>query len=314
MIQLPLEYQSGTTFLADLNPEYYITNKKHVIAKLTADNAWAKPIQRIAPIDFIELSETKFKELNEPYDQLQEYLKTDVAKHLQGQHDQSTHAGKKSYISFDDLGDDGDSIQSAVDELYDSSIGSAANGNVAMRVLLERIGKGGKPQVVKSVEDLDGEPIYRGTTKDNADTFANSNYDRIGRGAMGDGYYFSDSQSTANDYAGQFEGGTTITAGWKKDAKVYDFSVKGKATENNYLDNLIELGGETSGRLWDDWKMSSAATTGQDASFMSFFNDENDAAVTNLILQDYDGMTIKQPSGETYTIAFNREAMQVVAN
>ena len=97
MIQLPLEYQSGTTFLADLNPEYYITNKKHVIAKLTADNAWAKPIQRIAPIDFIELSETKFKELNEPYDQLQEYLKTDVAKH--GNHDQSTHGNRRSGVS-----------------------------------------------------------------------------------------------------------------------------------------------------------------------------------------------------------------------
>ena len=83
MIQLPLEYQSGNILLADLNPEYYITNKKHVIAKLTANNAWAKPIQRIAPIDFIELSETKFKELNEPYDQLQEYLKTDVADQIE---------------------------------------------------------------------------------------------------------------------------------------------------------------------------------------------------------------------------------------
>jgi hypothetical protein len=93
MIQLPLEYQSGTTLLADLNPEYYITNKKHVIAKLTANNAWAKPIQRIAPIDFIELSETKFKELNEPYDQLQEYLQTDVTKH--GNHDQSSHGNNR---------------------------------------------------------------------------------------------------------------------------------------------------------------------------------------------------------------------------
>ena len=218
MIQLPLEYQSGNILLADLNPEYYITNKKHVIAKLTANNAWAKPIQRIAPIDFIELSETKFKELNEPYDQLQEYLKTDVAKHLQGQHDQSTHAGKKSYKSIDDIVKDGLDIQEAIDELGGSNV---ENGNVAMRVLLERMGKGGKPEIVASISDLDGDPIYRGTPDENAENFINGDYDRIGLGHDGDGYYFSNKGETAVLYAGS---GSVITAGWKQDAKVMKFT------------------------------------------------------------------------------------------
>lgn len=237
-----------------------------------------------------------------------------IEKHLQGKHDQSTHAGKKSYESFDDLANDGDSIQNAVDELFDSSIGRSANGNVAMRVLLERMGKGGKPEIVRSAKQLDGEPIYRGTNTENAEGFKNNDYDRIGRGAMGDGYYFSDSPSTATDYANQFDGGKVITAGWKKDAKVYDFSVSGRVTEDNYLDNLMEMGGETTQRVWDDWNMESSATSGQDNAFTNFFNDENNAAVTSLMLQGYDGMTIKQPSGETYTVVFNREAMQVVAD
>lgn len=236
-----------------------------------------------------------------------------MAKHLVGQHDQSTHGGKKSYQSFDDIANDGDSIQAAVDMLYDSSITNSANGNVAMRVLLERMDKGGKPEIVNSIEELDGEPIYRGTNAENDNRFRNDDYDRIGRGAMGDGYYFSDAPSTASDYANQFDDGKVITAGWKKDAKVYDFSVSGKVTEDNYLDNLMEMGGETTQRVWDDWNMQSSATSGQDNAFTNFFNDENNAAVTSLILQGFDGMKIKQPSGETYTVVFNREALQVVA-
>lgn len=305
MIQLPLEYQSGTTFLADLNPEYYITNKKHVIAKLTANNAWSKPIQRIAPIDFIELSETKFKELNEPYDQLQEYLKTDVAKHLQGQHDQSTHAGKKSYKSIDDIVKDGLDIQQAIDELGGSNV---ENGNVAMRVLLERMGKGGKPEIVASISDLDGDPIYRGTPDENAENFINGNYDRIGLGHNGDGYYFSNKGETALQYAGRE---SVITAGWKQDAKVMkftnpdtaliDYKIASSEAGNKWLSKLNMTSGQPS--------------AAQEAIFDNFAKYSADAYVSDLILQGYDGVEYGQPfDGEAFTIVFNREALQVVSN
>jgi hypothetical protein len=314
LIHLPFEFQSGNTLLADLDAEHYITDKKRVVSKMTAHNQWVKPVTRIAPTEHLSLSNEDYRRATATFKAFQEWAGERIAKHLPGRHDQSTHAGKKSYQSFDDIANDGDSIQEAVDELYDSSIGRSANGNLPMRVLLERMGKGGKPEIVASIDDLDGEPIYRGTGEENDNGFRNNDYDRIGRGAMGDGYYFSDQSSTADSYAGQFDDGKVMTAGWKKDAKVYDFSVSGRVTEDNYLDNIMEMGGETSQRVWDEWNMASSATSGQDNAFTNFFNDENNAAVTNLMIQGYDGMTIKQPSGETYTIVFNREALQVVAN
>jgi len=93
MIQLPLEYQSGNTLLADLNPDYYITDKGRVVAKLTANGAWAKKVESIAPISFIGLSDKKYKEANEPYESFQAYLQEDIQKH--GDHDQSSHGRRR---------------------------------------------------------------------------------------------------------------------------------------------------------------------------------------------------------------------------
>jgi hypothetical protein len=309
MVQLPLEYQSGDTLLADLNPDYYITDKKKVVAKLTANNAWTKPIQRIAPIDFIELSDTKFKELNQPYEDFQAFLSDNVQKHLPGQHDQSTHGGRKSYKSIDDLVKDGLSMQEAVDGLGGASVG---NGNVAMRILLERTGKGGKPEVVASVADLDGEPIYRGVPTSGADSLVNADYDRIGTGQYGDGYYFSNQQGTAQLFADmakeQFKGdkGEIVVAGWKKDAKV--FNVQGgnmgwidaaTSAQNNAIDKL---------------NINTRASDEQSAIFDLFYQDYGNSLATDLIMQGYDGMNIGINALESYTVVFNREALQVVGN
>ena len=304
MVQLPLEYQSGDTLLADLNPEYYITDKKKVVAKLTANNAWTKPIQRIAPIDFIELSDTKFKELNQPYEDFQAFLSDNVQKHLPGQHDQSTHGGRKSYKSIDDLVKDGLDLQEAVDELGGSNV---ENGNVAMRVLLERMGKGGKPEIVASVKDLDGEPIYRGTPDENAENFVNGEFDRIGLGHAGDGYYFSNKGDTAVQYAGD---GSVITAGWKSDAKVMKFT----NPDNSRVEYEIAL--SEAGNKWlDKLNMNRIPTEAQQAVFDNFAEYSADAYVSDLILQGYDGVEIAQPfGGEAFTIVFNREALQVVSN
>lgn len=230
-----------------------------------------------------------------------------LTKHLAGKHDQSTHAGKKSYGSIDDLVKDGMSLQNSIDELYDSSIDKVANGNVAMRVLLERTGKGGKPEVVASVADLDGEPIYRGTPDENAESFVNEDYDRIGLGGNGDGYYFSNFDATAVNYAGD---GSVITAGWKKDAKVMRFT----NPETSLVDyNLAARTASTNAisRLG----INTQASESQQAVFDNFFTYDADAYVTSLMLDGFDGVEIAQPfDGEKFTIVFNREAMQVVSN
>jgi len=110
MIQLPLEYQSGNTLLADLNPDYYITDKGRVVAKLTANGAWAKKIERIAPINFIGLSDKKYKEANELYESFQAYLQEDIQKH--GDHNQKTHGRKGSRASFETVSFTGSELSS----------------------------------------------------------------------------------------------------------------------------------------------------------------------------------------------------------
>jgi hypothetical protein len=233
----------------------------------------------------------------------------EVEKHLPGQHDQSTHGGRKSYKSIDDLVKDGLSMQEAVDGLGGASVG---NGNVAMRILLERTGKGGKPEVVASVADLDGEPIYRGVPTSGADSLVNADYDRIGTGQYGDGYYFSNQQGTAQLFADmakeQFKGdkGEIVVAGWKKDAKV--FNVQGgnmgwidaaTSAQNNAIDKL---------------NINTRASDDQSAIFDLFYQDYGNSLATDLIMQGYDGMNIGINALESYTVVFNREALQVVSN
>lgn len=302
MKQLPLAFQSGDTLLAELDPEHYITQKGQVVLKLTAHNRWVKPVLPIAPTDSLSLGDAEFMELTAPWRALQEYQKTGVIKHLQGQHDQSTHAGRKSYKSIDDLVKDGLDLQAAIDELGESNV---ENGNVAMRVLLERMGKGGKPETVASIDDLDGEPIYRGTLEENVDNFVNGEYDRIGLGHAGDGYYFSNQLTTANDYA---TNGSVITAGWKKDAKVMRFTNPETSAE------LYEIATSEAGKKWmDKLNINTMASEAEQAVFDNFAEYTMDAYVSDLILQGYDGMEIAQGGNQSYTIVFNREALQVVS-
>lgn len=96
MKMLPLAFQSGDTFLAELDPDHYITDKRRVVAKLTADNLWAKPVLPIVPTDFVSLAMSEYDRLTAPYRAMQEYKQTGVMKHLAGQHDQSTHANRLS--------------------------------------------------------------------------------------------------------------------------------------------------------------------------------------------------------------------------
>ena len=216
-----------------------------------------------------------------------EVLEDEVAKHLQGQHDQSTHAGKKSYASIDDLVKDGLDIQESVNQIGESN---ASNGNVAMRVLLERTGKGGKPEVVGSIEELDGKPIYRGGSEENAQSLINADYDRVGTGQYGDGYYFSNQKGTAELFAGVAEReipnakGTVTAAGWKQNAKVY----KMEGGTMGWVNTVAEAQSSAIDRL----NINTRASDSEAAVFDMFYQDYGNAFVTDLILQGYDGMEI----------------------
>jgi len=310
MITLPFEYKSGTTLLAELDAEHYITNRKKVIAKLTADNLWEKPVTLIKPVGELILLDNEYAELTADWKAFQVWATDNVTKHLAGQHDQSTHAGKRSYKSTDDLVKDGLDIQEAIDEL---GISGAADGNVEMRVLLERVGKGGKPEVVGAVADLDGEPFYRGAADITNDSFKTSEYDRIGLGQYGDGYYFSDTKATAQDYAqravdDRIYGNTTadvMIGGWKKDAKVYDV---------DNTDGWLDVATASNSNAIDKLNINTRASDAEDSIFNNFYADYGNALVTDLILEGYDGMQIDIGLTETYTVVFNREAVQVVGN
>jgi hypothetical protein len=106
MITLPYEYRSGKTLLAELTPEHYITNKKKVVAKLTADNLWAKPVRPIEPAGELILLDSEYEELTADWNQFQQWVGENVKKHLAGKHDQRTHAGNRATIetpSFSDV-------------------------------------------------------------------------------------------------------------------------------------------------------------------------------------------------------------------
>ena len=310
MITLPFEYKSGTTLLAELDAEHYITNRKKVIAKLTADNLWEKPVKPIKPVGELILLDNEYAELVADWKAFQAWATDNVTKHLAGQHDQSTHAGKKSYKSIDDLVKDGLDIQEAIDEL---GISGAADGNVAMRVLLERVGKGGKPEVVGAVADLDGEPFYRGAADITNDSFKTSEYDRIGLGQYGDGYYFSDTKATALGYAQRAindpiygnTGADVMIGGWKKDAKVYDVG---------NTDGWLDVATASNSNAIDKLNINTRASDAEDSIFNNFYGDYGNALVTDLILEGYDGMQIDIGLTEIYTVVFNREAVQVVGN
>lgn len=329
MIQLPLAFQSGDTLLAELDPDHYITDKKRVVAKLTADNLWVKPVVPIVPSEFVSIANAEHKRLTEPYRWMQEYQKTQVFKHLGGQHDQATHGRKKfNYFTAGSLFKDQDSLQSSIEGLTDPNKSRFANGNVAIKVLLERQGKGGQPDVFDSIEELrevnpDAEIIYRGTDESYKDSMFNDDYDRTGTGAFGEGYYFTSSQPEATSYA---EGGrtanhtnpTVIQGAMKPNARVKVFSGPeelddyGRDAMNKAVRD-IEATGLDSRTISPDGR---STTSISDFTTSSFYNTHTTAASTQLILEGFDAMQfVSDYSGRnTYTVVFNREAMQVVAD
>ena len=219
---------------------------------------------------------------------------------------------KKTYASVEDLVQDATELQELYEETYDSNLSQEANGNVSIRILLESLGKGGKPEIVSSIDDLDGDPIYRGAANSTHQTMIDSPSDRVGIGQYGDGYYFSNLEETADGYAQMSEGdGNVIVAGLKKDAKVFNFN-----GNIDWVDKSVDAQTEAAKklRMYDG---SETPTEEQDAIFWLFYEDYASALVADLILKGYDAFTIGDVNsvnvGETYTIVLNREALQIVS-
>lgn len=488
MIQLPLAFQSGDTLLAELDPDHYITDKKRVVAKLTADNLWVKPVVPIVPSEFVSIANAEHKRLTEPYRWMQEYQKTQVFKHLDGQHDQYRHAGggrgrfdrpdeyqsldvpfgelpdtvyhvtaskNNDAISIDGLqvppegtwntgagpsqkfedewiwgrDDNGDwakeeyrpvgvyvfgsrdsaesyaqsgdsiyaidtkqtismgadvirdpswsenwdymddperesawvftnvpveatslildkhlggqhdqathgrktfnysnaadlfgdieSLQASVEALTDPSQSAFVNGNVALKVLLERQGRNGRPEVFESMEALeavnpDGEILYRGTDQSHKDALMNDEFGRVGTGNHGAGYYFVENQNMAQSYAdgpsalGAYDNPTVVQAKMNPNAKVKSFK------DSKEMHNF---GREAQTKAIQDMTAidPSAMRTG-DFVLTNFYGMFDAAASTQLILEGFDAMTFDRGGGNQYTVVFNREVMQVVAD
>jgi hypothetical protein len=213
----------------------------------------------------------------------------------------------KKYSTIEDLVADSQAILEKIEELTDPSKSKVENGNIPMRALLELMGKGGKPQVVSAIEELDGgDMLYRGTTDENAENFINGDSDRIGLGHNGDGYYFTNVGRTAVEYAGE---GSLLRGGWKRDAKVKrftnpetaleDYKVASSEVSNKWAKKLKVLDGEPS--------------EAEQEIFDNYAFYDVDAYITDLILQGFDGVEIAQPYGdEVFVIVFNREALKIV--
>lgn len=216
----------------------------------------------------------------------------------------------KSISSIADLVAEYEDLTSRIEALDDSSKSKAEKGNIAMQALLEMMGKNNKPELVNSLEDLSGSPIYRGAGKLSLESMKNSDSDRIGLGYTGDGYYFSDVKATATDYAGMQEyetdPGEVITASWKTDAKVYNFeSIK----------KLQKEAGNRATEAYDELQNKNLDSEAHDEVYVALFISSYESLVSSLILEGYDGMTIfNSEDDETYTVVFNRGALQIVNN
>tara|TARA_R110000744_G_scaffold32469_12_gene76019 strand:- start:3879 stop:5384 length:1506 start_codon:yes stop_codon:yes gene_type:complete len=220
----------------------------------------------------------------------------------------------KTYTSINDLLADSENLQSQIDSIYDTKLGTAGNGNVPMRALMEQSGKGGKPDIVATEADLpEGTIYYRGASVENSDNFINNQRDRIGTGVYGDGYYFSSDKIVAEGYAKMGDGpGKTIAAVVKPDAKIlkWEGSVSDLASGDAIAD-IQEAAAEQLNYYVND-KFPNAL---EESIAENFYSNYQDAFTTDLILQGYDGIELPRPgvATETYLVLFNREAA-VVAN
>jgi hypothetical protein len=208
-------------------------------------------------------------------------------------------------------------IISRIEELDSSPGPKVEKGNTPMRVLLESMGKAGKPEMVDPSVLAGKKIIYRGGSSFGIDSLKYSETDRIGLGVTGDGYYFSNKTETADVYASMSpdgDEGSVVSAVWSPTAKVYEFT-----DEAPYYDDKTALQAKATEAAQSAIKALHIETNASEAEqeiYDNFYESDMDALTTSLILEGYDGMSYTFNRGiegkeETYTIVFNREALQI---
>jgi hypothetical protein len=235
-----------------------------------------------------------------------------LEKHLAGQHDQTTHGGggAKAYKSIDDVIADVQNL--AKDRIAArggkniSDVGDDLHLAIALKLGLE-----GKPEVVESIADLDGEPMYRGLSynyagkeaQTMAEEYAFADTPRIGVGGYGSGTYFAATEEFTREYSYD---GVTLVAGWKKGAKVFDFPSedslinKARAIKDDALIRAIQNNPDSS--------------TADYEAFSGVRQFHSDWLPIQMMLDGYDGYTLPYPDDNNtkVTVVLNREALQVV--
>ena len=289
MITLPFEYKSGTTLLAELDAEHYITNRKKVIAKLTADNLWEKPVKPIKPVGELILLDNEYAELVADWKAFQAWATDNVTKHLAGQHDQSSHGRRGTIkIGFDNWSSHViDLIEAA--EKIDESRGDGINV-----VFTEAAGFNGKPKILSQAQfdALENETIYRGVQDESyVIDFKESVVQYGGTGTFGNGTYLSNNATTVIDYGGSImemkllPTANVITFDNKENLKSWTQNLT-----NEWLDSYSASGKNPYEMQQAQWNLSDDTT--------------NWTAIA--MMQGIDAVRIPQNNGEFYTVLLNR--------
>jgi hypothetical protein len=124
----------------------------------------------------------------------------DVAKHLDGKHDQAAH-GRKGAIpaGYNNWNSKVETLIASAENL-DSS-----RGNAVQATFIEAAGFNGKPQILsqKDFDALEGETIYRAVSEEwQVKDFQESLVQYGGEGVFGNGTYSTNTRESATFYAG----------------------------------------------------------------------------------------------------------------
>lgn len=224
MITLPYTYKSGKTLLAELTPEHYITSKKQVVAKLTADGRWTYPVKPIEPTGELILLDNEYAELTADWHRYQDFLDEEFTKHLSGAHDQSSH-GRKGPIKagYQNWNSEITGILERKDQL------DSIRGNALLATVTEAAGFNEKPSVLSQSEfdALEGETLYRGVTDPSFITdYKESLVPFAGEGSFGNGTYTTNDVESTRYYTGREKNFDEVTMEMKllPDANVISFN------------------------------------------------------------------------------------------
>jgi hypothetical protein len=196
----------------------------------------------------------------------------------------------------------------------------------------EAMGVGGRPTLVDDASKLTGEPIYRGVVfveQENLDkageNLKNGEVAWQGEGVMGGGLYFGDREEVAMKYA-QSESGKPFeiyTAALSPDANVVSFANPKEyitATANLAREQNEAINNALNEKYGEGNSAEKAEAEDRIRAFvpglMSATQSEVDQAHVNWLLKGVDavsiGRTDRYDQPTTYTVVFNREALQVV--